>query len=77
MERLTEDVDGMKNVGRVRTGYRSAYCVSKWRKGEIEKGECNRRRRKHERMLSEKRQRGKARYEEEVEKAVKEGGNGK
>ena len=48
-------------------------CVSKWRKGEMEKGECNRRRREHERMLSKKRQREKERYKEEVEEAVKEG----
>ena len=30
-------------------------CISKWRKGEMEKGECNRKIREHERMLSEKR----------------------
>ena len=48
-------------------------CVSKWRKGEMEKGEPNRRRMVHERILSDKRQREKERYKTEVEKAVKEG----
>ena len=48
-------------------------CINKWRKGEVEKGECNRKRREHEKRLNEKKQREKERYREEVEKAVREG----
>ena len=48
-------------------------CISKWSKGEMEKRECNRKRRERERMLSEKRQREKESYKEEVQKAVMEG----
>ncbi|XP_070169547.1 cyclic nucleotide-gated channel beta-1-like [Polyergus mexicanus] len=47
--------------------------IRKWREGEMEKGELNRRKRQHERMIKEKRQKEKERYKEEVEKAVKEG----
>ena len=39
----------------------------------MKKGECNRKRREHERRLIEKRQMEKERYKEEVEKAVSEG----
>ena len=39
----------------------------------MEKGDCNRKRREHERMLNEKRQREKERYKEEVEEVVREG----
>ena len=48
-------------------------CINKWRKGEMEKGECNWKRREHERMLNEKRQRKNEWYKEELEKAVREG----
>ena len=37
-------------------------CISKWREGEMEKGECNRKTREDQRMLNEKRQREKERY---------------
>ena len=43
-EQCRKSKDGMKE------------CLSKWRKGKMEKGECNRKRRDHEIMLSEKRQ---------------------
>ena len=52
---------------------RAEECVSKWRKGEMEKGECKWRRREHERILSERRQGEMERYKKKVEKAVKEG----
>ncbi|XP_033231563.1 eukaryotic translation initiation factor 5B-like [Belonocnema kinseyi] len=52
---------------------RMKKCVRKRRTGGMEKGEYNRRKREHERLLERKKQRDKEKYKEEIEKAIREG----
>ena len=62
-DRIREEVRSKGNVGAGRRGWWDEKCrnskdrvkerISKWRKGEMEKGECNRKKREHERMLNE------------------------
>ncbi|XP_033231657.1 golgin subfamily A member 6-like protein 22 [Belonocnema kinseyi] len=83
IDKIREEVRPREKEEGFRSGWWDDECreskdrmkesIRKWRKGEMEKQELNRRKREHERMIKEKRQKEIDSDMEEVEKAVKEG----